>query len=186
MDLWEIDVSEILKKTPILSKEVNINSFQEKPNAQQKCRNLAKNHENTKNQQISRVQSILGNQFLFCWKYKNMQIRVCLRKCGNSAFFGENMNFSRKLKLSKVIPWANIDNFLFKVGGKREAIFHNFGQAQKLFELCRISFIVIKIFEAGNFVKFSLKILKLLSQKLYFQRWIYHRIFVGLSWKVHY
>ena len=63
-----------------------------------------------------------------------MQIRVCLRKCENSAFFGENMKSSRKLKLSKVIPWsANIDNFWIKVGGKKEVIFHNFGPGQKLF-----------------------------------------------------
>ena len=64
----KIDNSENLKKSPILSKEVNINNFQEKSNAQQKRRNLAKIHENTKIQEISSFQII--------WEFSNFLLKI--------------------------------------------------------------------------------------------------------------
>ena len=57
---------------------MNINNFQEKSNAQQKRRNLAKIHENTKIQEISRFQNNLGIQYFFV--VENVEIQHFLVK----------------------------------------------------------------------------------------------------------
>ena len=57
---------------------MNINNFQEKSKAQQKCRNLAKIHENTKIQQISRFQNNLGNQYFFVENTKTCKSEFAL------------------------------------------------------------------------------------------------------------
>ena len=117
----------------------------------------------------------------FSAKFSTQEISSNFKKKSKNAEIGV-----RKTLFLEAWIWSNICRIWMKSGWWERLI----SVILDLFEavLGRVQFpsfsANIRILEiSSNFKKFS-KILKLASEKLYFQRILYGRIFVGFTWKV--